>query len=76
MPDDWGAGRMTWLGRRRDGGDDRAAEVSVASDLAEFLVLATEENALRQAIDAGMRELEHAGAGSTDASRDTPDATQ
>lgn len=62
---------MTWLGRRRDGGGDRAAEVSVVSDLAEFLVQATEEKALRQAIDAGMRELEQAGVGSTDASRGT-----
>jgi hypothetical protein len=49
---------MTWLRRLRDRGDDRKAEVSVASDLAAFLVQATEENALREAIDAGVHEPE------------------
>ena len=69
-------GRMTWLGRLRDRGDDRAAEVSVASDLAEFLVWATEENALREAIDAGVYELAQADADSTEAPRSATDATR
>jgi hypothetical protein len=67
---------MTWLGRLREGRGDRGAEVSVASDLAEFLVRATEENALREAIDAGMHDLGQAGAESADAPRSAADATQ
>jgi hypothetical protein len=62
---------MTWLGRKTEGGDERAAETSVASELAEFLVQATEESALRQAIDEGVRDLEQADARSTDKSRST-----
>ena len=68
---------MTWSGRKTDGGDERAVEPSVASELAEFLVQATEENALRQAIDEGVRDLEQADARSTDIVRSTDrDATQ
>jgi hypothetical protein len=41
---------MGWFRRQNEGGDDRAAENGVASDLARFLVHATEGRALRQAI--------------------------
>lgn len=45
---------MGWLGRQRNSGDARTAETGVASDLADFLVHATESRALGDAIDAGM----------------------
>jgi hypothetical protein len=45
---------MGWFRRQKHSGDDRAAEIGVASDLAVFLVHATEGGALRQAIDASM----------------------
>ena len=43
---------MRWFRRTKGGGDDRAAETYVVSELAEFLAHATEGRALRQAIDA------------------------
>jgi hypothetical protein len=52
---------MGWFRRQKDSANDRAAETGVASDLADFLVHATEGSALRQAIDARMlapREVE------------------
>jgi hypothetical protein len=53
---------MGWFRRQNDSGDDRAAENGVASDLADFLLHATEGRALRQAIDARMLALEEADA--------------
>lgn len=43
---------MGWLRRRRLSADQREATPGVASGLADFLVHATERDALRQAIDA------------------------
>lgn len=45
---------MGWFGRQKNSGDARVAETGVASDLADFLVHATEAGALRHAIDAGV----------------------
>ncbi|HSD10363.1 MAG TPA: hypothetical protein VLF14_05245 [Candidatus Binatia bacterium] len=55
----WFGRKLARLGRKRESGDDSAATIGVASDLAEFLVQATEGSALRQAIDAGVRAQEH-----------------
>jgi len=55
---------MGWF-RRQNSGDDRAAETGVASDLAEFLVHATEGGALRRAIDARMLALGEADVDTT-----------
>ena len=62
---------MGWFRRQKDRASDRAAETSVASDLADFLGHATEGSALRQAIDARMLALREAGA-DTDLSNETP----
>lgn len=45
---------MGWFGRQRNNRSTRTARTGVASDLSDFLVLATEGRALRQAIDARM----------------------
>ena len=58
---------MTWFRRPKGGGDGPAAETYVASDLAEFLVHATEGSALRLAIDARMIARRQAEAGYADA---------
>jgi len=65
---------MGWFRRQKDRGDDHAAENGVASDLADFLVHATEGTALRQAIDARVLALGEAdadtdGRGGTDRHR-------
>jgi hypothetical protein len=61
---------MSWFGRKKGSGDDRAAETGVASGLADFLVQATKGRALRQAIDARMLAFREAEA-DTDAQRGT-----
>jgi hypothetical protein len=52
-------------------GDERAPQTHVAHELAEFLVQATEGEALRWAIDARILALSQAGAEHIDLSRDT-----
>ena len=61
---------MGWFRRQKDSANDRAAETGVASDLADFLVHATEGRALRQAIDARMLAPRKAEA-DTDSQRGT-----